>query len=218
MCYIQWVLLFPSTESKVFLEIAYALSHCIPICLQNTHPTSAEYLINISNQTYEQKSVLKKKKKNSMVWVRERTIPTERPQLVGEVIANFLWIEFATWSAWRIPRPYSRISRQEPLLFYQVAPQLYSQGWVDPVPDPLLFYFWECRESNPGLQICSQELWTLDHRTRIKYRIISLDSTRGINRNCNEQKRSAKLTVNLMYWTASRRVPMHWVEYRVIPV
>jgi hypothetical protein len=29
-------------------------------------------------------------------------------------------------------RPYSRFSRQEPLLFYQVAPQLYSRGWVDP--------------------------------------------------------------------------------------
>jgi hypothetical protein len=38
-------------------------------------------------------------------------------------------------------RPYSLISRQEPLLLYQVAPQLYSRGWVDPVPDPLLFSF-----------------------------------------------------------------------------
>jgi hypothetical protein len=28
-------------------------------------------------------------KKNSMVSVRERTIPTERPPLVGEVSANF---------------------------------------------------------------------------------------------------------------------------------
>jgi hypothetical protein len=37
-------------------------------------------------------------------------------------------------------RPYSRFSRQEPLLFYQAAPQLYSRGWVDPVPD-LLFSF-----------------------------------------------------------------------------
>jgi hypothetical protein len=36
-------------------------------------------------------------------------------------------------------RPYSRFSRQEPLRFYQVTPQLYSRGWVDPVPDPLLF-------------------------------------------------------------------------------
>jgi hypothetical protein len=30
-----------------------------------------------------------KKKLNSMVWVRERTIPTEQPPLVGDVIANF---------------------------------------------------------------------------------------------------------------------------------
>jgi hypothetical protein len=37
-----------------------------------------------------------KTKLNSMVWVRE-------PPLVGEVIANFLRIEGATWSAWRIP-------------------------------------------------------------------------------------------------------------------
>jgi hypothetical protein len=37
--------------------------------------------------------------------------------------------------------PYSRFSRQELLLFYQVAPQLYSRGWVDPVPDALHF-FW----------------------------------------------------------------------------
>jgi hypothetical protein len=38
-----------------------------------------------------------------MVWVRERTIPTELPPVVGEVSANFLRIEGATWSAWRIP-------------------------------------------------------------------------------------------------------------------
>jgi hypothetical protein len=42
-------------------------------------------------------------KKNTMVWVRERPIPTERQPLVGEVIANFLRIEGATWSASRIP-------------------------------------------------------------------------------------------------------------------
>jgi hypothetical protein len=84
---------------------------------------------------------LKKIKLNSMAWVRERTIPTERPPLVGEAIANFC--------GRRVPRgqrdgslwQYSRFSRQEPLLFYQVAPQLYSRGRVDPVPDPLLF-FW----------------------------------------------------------------------------
>jgi hypothetical protein len=34
-----------------------------------------------------------------MVLVRERTIPTERPSFLGEVIAKFLRIEGATWSA-----------------------------------------------------------------------------------------------------------------------
>jgi hypothetical protein len=40
-----------------------------------------------------------KLKLNSMVLVRERTIPTEQPPLIGEVIANFLGMEVATWSA-----------------------------------------------------------------------------------------------------------------------
>jgi hypothetical protein len=62
-------------------------------------------------------SLYERSKLNSMVWVRERTIPTERPPLVGEVSTNF-------WGS-RVPRgqrdgslrPYSRISRPEPLLF-----------------------------------------------------------------------------------------------------
>jgi hypothetical protein len=42
-------------------------------------------------------------RKNSVAWVRERTIPTERPPLVDEVSAIFHWIEGATWLAWQIP-------------------------------------------------------------------------------------------------------------------
>jgi hypothetical protein len=41
--------------------------------------------------------------------------------------------------------PYGRILGfldQSSCLFYQVAPQLHSRGWVDPVPDPLLL--WKC--------------------------------------------------------------------------
>jgi hypothetical protein len=38
--------------------------------------------------TWQQQQQQLKKKLNSMVWVRERTIPTERPPLVGEVIAT----------------------------------------------------------------------------------------------------------------------------------
>jgi hypothetical protein len=38
--------------------------------------------------------------------------------------------------------PYGRILGfldRSPYFFFQVAPQLYSRGWVDTVPDPLLF-------------------------------------------------------------------------------
>jgi hypothetical protein len=35
----------------------------------------------------------KRNKTNSVAWIRERTIPTELPPLVGEVSANFLRIE-----------------------------------------------------------------------------------------------------------------------------
>jgi hypothetical protein len=38
-----------------------------------------------------------------MALVRERTIPTERPPLVGEVSANFWGIEVVAWSAQRFP-------------------------------------------------------------------------------------------------------------------
>jgi hypothetical protein len=37
--------------------------------------------------------------------------------------------------------PYSRVSRQEPLHFYQVAFQLCSRGSVAPVPDTILVFF-----------------------------------------------------------------------------
>jgi hypothetical protein len=47
-----------------------------------------------------------KKKINSMVWVRELTIPTERPPLVGEVIANFCGRECHVVS---VTDPYGRI-------------------------------------------------------------------------------------------------------------
>jgi hypothetical protein len=57
----------------------------------------------------------------------------------------------------------------------QVATQLSSRGWVDPVPDPLLL-----RKSGSAgnrtwdLWICSQELWPLDHRGDRKLTIRSL--------------------------------------------
>jgi hypothetical protein len=92
--------------------------------------------------------------------VGERTIPTERPPLVGVVSANFLRIECVAWSAQRIPTVVNLgfLDRSR-YFFLQVAPQFSSRGWVDPIPDPLLL-----RKSGRSgnrtrdLWICSQKL------------------------------------------------------------
>jgi hypothetical protein len=51
------------------IKIMYGTAHCWVLAMCSSYMT--------------------KTKLNSMVWVRERTIPTERPPLVGEAIANF---------------------------------------------------------------------------------------------------------------------------------
>jgi hypothetical protein len=77
--------------------------------------------------------------KNSVAWVRERTISTERRPLVGEVSANFC--ADRDYRVVNVTDPYDRILGfldRSRYFFFQVAPQLYSRGWMDPVPDPLL--------------------------------------------------------------------------------
>jgi hypothetical protein len=49
------------------------------------------------------------KKKTPWPLVRKRTIPTERPQLVGQVSANYLRIEGVAWSAQRIPPVFNSV-------------------------------------------------------------------------------------------------------------
>jgi hypothetical protein len=49
--------------------------------------------------------------------------------------------------------------------FFQVAPQLYSRGWVDPDPDPLLLRKSGSAENRTKSHwIYGQEFWPLDHR------------------------------------------------------
>ena len=70
------------------------------------------------------------------------------------------------WSAQWIPTAVNLcFLDQSRYLFIQVAPQLTSRGWVDPVPDPLLLR----RSGSAGnrtrdLCISSQKLWPPDHR------------------------------------------------------
>jgi hypothetical protein len=66
-------------------------------------------------------SYSKKEKLNSVAWVRERTIPTE-PRGQRDRSLRLI-LGFLDRSCY---------------FFFQVAPQLYSRGWVDPFPDPLV--------------------------------------------------------------------------------
>jgi hypothetical protein len=58
--------------------------------------------------------------------------------------------------------PYGRILGfldRSRYFFFQVPAQLYSRGWVDPVPDPLLFFSGSAGNRTRAFRICSQELW-----------------------------------------------------------
>jgi hypothetical protein len=67
-----------------------------------------------------------------------------------------------------VTEPYGRILGfldRSLYFFFQVAFQLYSRGWVDPVPDPLHLEKSGSVENRTRTSwICSQELWLLDHR------------------------------------------------------
>jgi hypothetical protein len=65
-------------------------------------------------------------------------IPTERQPLVGEVSVNFCGLRV---SCGQRDDPYGRILgflNRSRYFFFQIAPQLYSRGWVDPISYPLL--------------------------------------------------------------------------------
>jgi hypothetical protein len=53
---------------------------------------------------------------------------------------QLLRIEGATWLAWRIPTAVFSVSRQEPLLFYQVAPQLSHEADWPPFQTDYFFF------------------------------------------------------------------------------
>jgi hypothetical protein len=95
-----------------------------------------------------------------MAWVRERIIPTERPPLVGEVTANFCGYRVPRGHCEWFIRPYSRLSRPEPLLFLSNRSSIVLMRLSGLCSRPTTSRkIWQRRESN-----CSQELWPLDHR------------------------------------------------------
>jgi hypothetical protein len=100
-----------------------------------------------------------------MALVRKRTIPTERPPFVGEVVPTFADRGCRVISAMDSHGRILYFLDRSCYYFFQVAPQLYTLGWVEPIPDPLLLRKSGSAENRTrDLWICSQELWSLDHR------------------------------------------------------
>jgi hypothetical protein len=123
-----------------------------------------------------------------MTSVRKGTIPTERPPLVSEVSANLFAVRGCHVVS--MTNRYDRIPgflyRSRYYLF-QLAPQLYSRGWVDPVPDPLLFF---CSAGIGGyktedklhLEVREQERSnTTDLRHELSSEIVVSKPTRGFD-------------------------------------
>jgi hypothetical protein len=75
------------THSAVWISVGIsALSHFFPLILAYNLKSAHQRLISLL--LYTTVKLDTKKKLNSVAVVRKRTIPTERPQLVGEVRAN----------------------------------------------------------------------------------------------------------------------------------
>jgi hypothetical protein len=76
-------------------------------------------------------------KLNSVAWVRERTMQTER--LWAKLVPTFADRGVSRSQCGSSPMPIiSGFLDRSRYFIFQVAPQLYSRGWVDPVPVPLL--------------------------------------------------------------------------------
>jgi hypothetical protein len=75
---------------------------------------------------------------HTVAWVRERTILSDR-RLTARLVPTFAGRGCRVVSVAEDPlgRDLGFLDRSR-YFFFQVAPQLYSRGWVDPVPDPLL--------------------------------------------------------------------------------
>jgi hypothetical protein len=131
----------------------------------NTHPG----IYRPAENSYKHRTFLiqgsLKRKLNSVPWVHERTIPTERLLLLAKLVPTFA---DRGCHVVNVTNPYGRIlgfldwSRY---VFFQVAPQLYSRGWVDPVSDPLLLR--KCgsagnRTRNSGSVARNSDHWTTE--------------------------------------------------------
>jgi hypothetical protein len=112
--YLQNKLIFSVPELREYTKINY-LEHFIR---KRSFLTILDIIGLYITQFFDWSKVkITKTKLSSVAWVRDRTVPTELPPLVGELSANFCGYKVPRGQHDGSLRPYSRLSRPEPLLF-----------------------------------------------------------------------------------------------------
>jgi hypothetical protein len=110
-----------------------------------------------------------------VAWVRERTIPIEIPQRVGEVSANICGQRVQCGQRDGSLRPYSRFARPDPLLFLPSTSTIVLTKLSRPRSRPTTSQkIWYSREPKPELWPCIQELWPLEHRGGLPQHLIHI--------------------------------------------
>jgi hypothetical protein len=111
--------------ASVLLLFKYTMKERYTRCVADCRPCSLTYI-----------SAIDRTKLRSLIpWA---TYTDRATATCWQSMCQLFRIEGATWSAWH---PYGRILDfldQNRYSFFQVVPQLYPWGWVDPVPDQLL--------------------------------------------------------------------------------
>jgi hypothetical protein len=110
--------------------------------------------------------VLNIKKQTPWPLVRKRTIPTERPPLVGEIYCQLLRIEGCRVVSAADPlRSLISVFWTGAATFLSSSALFYPhKGWVDPIPDPLLSRtFGSAGNWTQNLWVSSQGVWRLQY-------------------------------------------------------
>jgi hypothetical protein len=109
------------------------------------------------------------KKQKSVACSPQENYTNRATAACRQSLYQLLQIEDVAWSAQRIPTAVNLGFLDRSRYFLEIVSQLSSRAWVDPVPGPLLLR----KSSSYGIRtrdlwICSQELWSLDHKDRLQ--------------------------------------------------
>jgi hypothetical protein len=141
-----------------------------------------------------------KLKLNTVALVRKWTIPIEFACWWSQ--CQLSRTEGVAWSAQRIPMAVNLSFLDQSHYFsIQVAPQLSSRGWVDPVPDPLfLRKSGSTGNRTQNLWMCSQELWPLDHRGSLINNIVYVMLSNRWKLTLGKQSKRKWNGFNWLWW------------------